>query len=725
MNVSKKGDRRFILHFLPLFILFVAALSAIYWTFERRRGDDLRFRLSEKQGERSQALKTYFTNIEESLRLISAQSYFLDDFKNFQDSLNQYAFERRVKSPLPNLRSLLGQFYKSQFEEHLKTAMGRTKVDESITLLSESSLAMQINYLQRANGEERDYVNDGTRWSEIHGRRHHDWKRWMELMKVDNFHWVDADRQNVIFSVNKSFEFSTSLKFGPFAQSHMSRFVDRVLKTSKRQEVVVSEMSEEYLRWDEPRIYVGIKVEEDDRRLGVLVAEISRDRLNKIFFPEFQGKASLSKSVEFIAEAKNLNYWISPSLERHPAISPTDPVKMQVIQWMEESRLKSGDDRWVPFTRQGQHWWGGVQILKLLNQDLWVVGEYPKSQVYEMAGLSLKDFQLLLMIGFTGILMLAWIMSRFSHTPPSSAVAPAPTVAFTELDTQTHDAEPNVVGFPATATFTEVKPEEAEALRSRLPRWDTLDAPLMKIDLQMKRETENLRHFGESLKRQEACVIELTAAAKAVEDHLNRHKTFVETLNFHFEKQTTGPARVRFPDSWLENFRSSLRKLEVISFSFQVELKKGLHPESHYQGLVEELNSSQEKMSREMATLEKWNLLSRDPTQDVVTESSHVELVESSRSLTLDLQGVLKKLRNEAHALESKYRSLQTEFLEMKKAEGLTAAIMSMKASLESLRLENFESKMPGAEPSTGAAAIADLESLFNEVSTPTTKKAA
>ncbi len=700
-NIQKR-DRRFILHFLSLSILFLLSFAS-FWHFSRSRGsDDLRFRLSADQDIRSQRFQVWSREMEKSLRLIATQSTFLEDFKSFEDSLSKYATERRVKSPLPTLRTLLGQFYRSQFEENIKTQLGRGRSEDAVNLLSESSLAMQINYLQRSNGEERDFVNDGTRWSELHGRRINDWKQWTERLGVDNIHWVDVNRQNVIFSVSKGFEFSTSLKYGPFSQSHLAQFSNQLFGAAKNQPLRVSALEPEVLRWDDGRLYVGLIVEEDQRRLGAIIVELGTERLRKIFSADYD---SGYPSTNFLVDSSSLTYWLPPSDPNHPGRKLADSPKMPVLDWMNQSKDLKGDHRWLPFSREGQEFWGSVKPLKFFDKELWFISEYTKNQVYQVAGISLADFQIPLLIAFTCIFVFSLVLSRARHDGDGA-------------DSQKLQKVEEVPVAVSTSNGHAVSPTP-KSIEKIQPQWHLLEEPLSRVDRQLQREFENLKHFGESLKKQKTSVVEISELVQSVKTTLLRHEDYVSTLKFHLERRQSGQYQVRFPESWLESFRSSLRRLEVISYSFLIELKKGLHKDSHYAGLVEELQSLQGKMGKEMSSLEKWNLLKNDPIESVSGDSASLELMESSQSLANDFRRALEKLELEAASVDKKYFDLMGEFGSLKQSEGLSAAVVAIKASLESLKMEAISYEAAEADRSfeLSANSIEDIENLFKEVS--------
>jgi hypothetical protein len=692
MNAKSPKMTRFLLHFFPLFVFLLIGFIFAWSLSTRKQKHDAQTLITQMQDSRQAQIRARILRLDQSMKMIVHQSYFLDDFRSLQEAFPRYALERRVKSPLPVLRTLLNQHYKGVFEEHPSSKLAKTRVEDNVNLLSESSLAAQINYLQRAKGETRDFVNDGTRWSEIHARRLNDWKLWIETLGAENLHWVDVDRHDLFFSVSKNLEFATSLKYGPFADAHLAKFVSQVLASPKNTETLLSDMEEELIRWDEPRVYLGLPVDEDGRRMGAIVVEFSPEKLKKLLGTDQIGAEVTS---EFVVDSADYNFWVPPAIDRHPARSTTDNEKLQLLDWMEVSRTRSGAERWVPFVRDDQEWWGAVKPLKIFNRDLWIINEYPKNEFERPALFSKAQFQLAFVIGFFLVAGFAGFLSAYAGgrgalptTPPAETPAPD-NVTVLRVN---GNPRPTPEAFPFD--------------------WELLEQPLQRADRQLKKEFEKLNAFSELLQKRHSEILSLEELCRKIKDEINGHRGVYDPLLASVEDKAIPQDNLRFPASWIESLGTSIRKLEVLCFSFALEIKKGGSPEN-YKVLLEEFEGLQKKLQREAATVEKWSLQTDDPVQRFPIQSLLVEFSESFKSLFSSMDVHLAELSQKSETAAVEFESTLKTFGDLKQTEGLSTALVAIQASVVSLKTAQFSRELASTTESE------DLESLFKEVEAP------
>ncbi len=703
-------SNRFLMQFVPLFAFLIFGFVAA-WVFGiKKQKNDAQILITEFQDSRSNEIRGRILRLDQALKMIVKQNYFLEDFHNLQDAFPRYAFERRVKSALPVLRTLLGQYYKIIFDENNGSRLAKTRVEDNVNLLSETSLAAQINYLQRAKGENRDFVNDGTRWSEINGRRLADWRLWVENLGADNLHWVDIDRHDLFFSVGKNIEFATSLKYGPFADSHLSKFVSQVLSSPKNTETLMSDFEAELIRWDVPRVYLGLPVDEDGRRIGAFVVEFSPDQLAKLFKGD---RPSEGGSAEFIVDSGDYNFWTAPNDLKHPSRSPTDPNKLQLLQWMDLSRSRVGSDRWISFRRETQDWWGSVKPIRVFNQDLWIVNEYSKSEFERPTLFSKAEFQAAFLVGIVTIMIFSLLLSQFGGPTPAASTLGTREKnenknsknEFVEKITKFEQSPTSAPENSLPAEITSDTYENVTPIRANVPTvqpsmpsvqtrvvtrdvdWDALDQPILRADRQLLREFENLQSFSELLKSRQSEIVALGELCRQMKSTLEGHRSSNESLLSDVEDRLIIQDNLRFPSNWIESLNTSIRKLEILCFSLSLEVKKG-GSTPNVLTILEEFETIQKKLQRESSTVEKWSLQIDDPVKRIPTQAKLVEFAESFQSLDHRMEELLLQLSLRAEKIIGQYSNVIKAFVDMKQNDGMNAAVNSIRSALETLKAE-------------------------------------
>jgi len=122
-------------------------------------------------------------------------------------------------------------------------------------------------------------ANDGSKYSEVHGRHHRWFVGFAERRDYYDVFCVDADG-NVVYTVFKEADFGTNLLTGPFKDTLLAKTFRDAMKATPG--TVVASGFERYAPSNYiPAAFQGIPVYENGEPIGALILQLRIDRFNK------------------------------------------------------------------------------------------------------------------------------------------------------------------------------------------------------------------------------------------------------------------------------------------------------------------------------------------------------------------------------------------------------------------------------------------------------------
>jgi len=230
--------------------------------------------------------------------VINAMDKFKDSFRTYREDSQMTVGNKQRKS--------VEDYYTQQFQVRYESRNnGRSfRVNDTISQLDDDSIALQYNYIS-ANPEklgEKDAlmgVNNNTAYDQQHQTYHPHFRAYLQEFGFYDIFLVDADSGDIVYSVFKELDYSTSLKNGPYANSGIGRAFQQANRATEADSVAFIDFAPYGPSYEDPAAFVASPIYSGSKKVGILIFQMPVDRLNEIMtYGQKWQEAGLGKSGE-------------------------------------------------------------------------------------------------------------------------------------------------------------------------------------------------------------------------------------------------------------------------------------------------------------------------------------------------------------------------------------------------------------------------------------------
>ncbi len=251
---------------------------------------------------KQQAVHRYFQTINDQAITFSEDEMVVTAMREFRDAFRQ-ARQETGTSPneLEQMRTKLRTYYADQFAKQYREANDGQSPDINAIFdpLDDDSIELQYRYIQANShplGSKHllDRADDGSTYSKIHARVHPIIRNYLEKFGFYDIFFVDAETGDIVYSVFKELDYSTSLLDGPYAKTNFGEAFRKANTADESDAVVLVDYAQYGPSYEAPASFIASPIFDGDKRLGVLLFQMPIDRLNTIM----SERAGLGKTGE-------------------------------------------------------------------------------------------------------------------------------------------------------------------------------------------------------------------------------------------------------------------------------------------------------------------------------------------------------------------------------------------------------------------------------------------
>ncbi|MCO7223466.1 methyl-accepting chemotaxis protein [Pleionea sp. CnH1-48] len=257
-------------------------------------------------------LKNQVKTFSDDLMIINAASDFLSSFKDFRSQADKGAI---TQTALNEYKQNLTRYYTEDFAQVYQPRNTGDLPDMSKLLLplDADSIALQYHYIS-ANPEEigkkdnLNYANDSSDYSRYHREYHPHIREYLKAFGYYDIFIVDAKSGDIVYSVFKEIDFSTSLINGPYADSGIGRVFRRANRLTDPDGVVFEDFSSYLPSYNEQAVFIASPIYKNNVKTSILIFQVPISRINEIMTAEQQWERyGLGKTGEtYIVGSDNL-----------------------------------------------------------------------------------------------------------------------------------------------------------------------------------------------------------------------------------------------------------------------------------------------------------------------------------------------------------------------------------------------------------------------------------
>jgi methyl-accepting chemotaxis protein len=237
-----------------------------------------------------QAIQRYFQTIRDQIVTFSEDETVVRAMRECRDSFGAFRSENQLEpANIEQMRTKLATYYTDEFsKEYRGINAGRDpQAMRFLQRLDDDSIALQYHYI-RANTHplgskhELDTPGDASTYSKVHARVHPIIRSYLEKFGYYDIFLVDLESGDIVYSVFKELDYSTSLIDGPYSQSNFGECFRRAKASAGKDSVVLVDYAQYTPSYEAPASFVASPVYDGEEMIGVAMFQMPIARLNEI-----------------------------------------------------------------------------------------------------------------------------------------------------------------------------------------------------------------------------------------------------------------------------------------------------------------------------------------------------------------------------------------------------------------------------------------------------------
>ncbi len=232
-------------------------------------------------------IEDYFNTIKNQVQTFSNDRMIINAMREFKPAFRQ--FRQEVKTDSASYRGSLEQYYTGNFGSQYRERNNGQSPNASSLLaqLDNDSLALQYHYISAnpnplGSKEKLDYSNDGTTYSQLHRRYHPHIRDYLNKFGFYDIFLVDPNSGDIIYSVFKELDYTTSLINGPYASTGIGKVFRAANGASHGEAVTLTDFDPYLPSYMDPASFIASPIYDGNRKIGVLIFQMPVDKINAI-----------------------------------------------------------------------------------------------------------------------------------------------------------------------------------------------------------------------------------------------------------------------------------------------------------------------------------------------------------------------------------------------------------------------------------------------------------
>lgn len=285
-------------HKLPLVCIAMAMVPAIIVSvtignrsYENGRSaieDQAKAQLISIRDIKKQQIEDYFNTIKNQVLTFSNDRMIIDAMREFRPAFSNYRNETGFNNP-DRANTALKNYYQNAFlGEYRQRNNGETiNINTTLKALDADSVALQHAFISDnphplGSKELLSELDNESQYSALHARYHPPIRDYLYKFEYYDIFLVDPDSGDIIYSVFKELDFTTSLLDGPYANSGIAEAFKKANRANKADFVTLTDFASYDPSYEDPAAFIASPIFDGDEKLGVLVFQMPIDRINRI-----------------------------------------------------------------------------------------------------------------------------------------------------------------------------------------------------------------------------------------------------------------------------------------------------------------------------------------------------------------------------------------------------------------------------------------------------------
>ena len=246
-----------------------------------------------KKGE----IERYFQTIQDQVLTFSNDRMIIEAMSDFKRDFSLYQQETQPNVALQ--KKQLASYYQQDFSGEYKNR-NNNKIPDIATMLrglDADGVALQHTYIKAnpnplGNKDALIAPKDNSSYAKSHALYHPHIRDYLTRFGFYDIFLVDIQSGDIVYSVFKELDFTTSLHDGPYAGSGIGQAFKQALTGNDTTHVALTDFAEYLPSYRDPASFIASPIYDGAKKVGVLIFQMPVDRINEIMTYNGEWKAS-------------------------------------------------------------------------------------------------------------------------------------------------------------------------------------------------------------------------------------------------------------------------------------------------------------------------------------------------------------------------------------------------------------------------------------------------
>lgn len=237
---------------------------------------------------KADSIRDYFNNLQKQAIVLSQDPTIMNAMRDFNAGFKKYAQEVSTVGMDQYKEDVIKEYIANFSADYAKTN-GDVPFDITpyINTSNPNTFALQYNYIfNNPYGIDKEhqleYVEDNSTYSKFHAQYHSQLDQIFTLFSLEDIFLVNNEG-DIVYTVAKGVDFTTSLKNGPYAKTVLGDAFNRANIVDGTKPVIVSEFEAYMPSNDDQSSFVATAIyDQNGKKIGVLIFQIDYSAINAI-----------------------------------------------------------------------------------------------------------------------------------------------------------------------------------------------------------------------------------------------------------------------------------------------------------------------------------------------------------------------------------------------------------------------------------------------------------
>ena len=295
--------------FLSLVPLVSASLLISWSSYQNARSimeEQATHQLVALRDTKKQQVEQYFETMHKQMSTFANDRMVVEAMVKFNQGFKSYVAEVGAQGEGERFKEALAIYYQEQFGKEYRRRNGGDEIDASglLASLDNDSLALQFEFIANNSNllgskDLLDSLNDGSQYSALHNYYHPVIRDYKDQFGYYDIFLVDSESGDIVYSVYKELDYTTSLIDGPYSESGIGQAFKLANALTEPGQVSMTDFAPYLPSYEDPAVFIAAPIFDRNKKVGVLIFQAPVDRINSVMtYDEGWEKSGLGKSGE-------------------------------------------------------------------------------------------------------------------------------------------------------------------------------------------------------------------------------------------------------------------------------------------------------------------------------------------------------------------------------------------------------------------------------------------